>query len=105
MFRTATVFYEAATIVLSADLPADASFTQYSQADSSGIIATVAVPVSQDGPGRADDLEKEMQKYGIHGLIRLVVLNQEQYDAATAESVQTIIGKDSYVRYQVISID
>ena len=95
VFGTATVFYEAATIVLSADLPADASFTQYSQ----------AVPVSQDGPGRADDLEKELQKSGIHGLIRLVVLDQEQYDVATAESVRTIIGKDSYARYQVISIN
>lgn len=105
VFGTATVFYEAATIVLSADLPADVSFAQYSQAEGSGIIATVAVPAGQDGPGRAEDLEKKLQKSGIHGLIRLVVLNQEQYDAATAESVRTIIGKDSYVRYQVISTD
>lgn len=103
VFGTATVFYEAATVALSADLPADVSFAQYSQAEGSGIIATVAVPAGQDGPGRAEDLEKKLQKSGIHGLIRLVVLNQEQYDAATAESVRTIIGKDSYVRYQVMN--
>ena len=104
-FETACVFYEAATIALSSELPADATFAQYSQDDSSSIIATVAVPECQDGQGRTETLEEALKKAGIHGLIRLVVLSQEQFDSATAESVRATIGKETYVRYAVLTID
>lgn len=104
VFGTTTVYYTAATAVLSRQLPANATFEQYLSATGSDIIATIVVPESQYRQELLDLLEDALSSAGFQGLFRLAVLSQTQYDSSTEESVRTIVGTETYSHYTVLSV-
>lgn len=104
-FSQAKAFYTVSYVTLSPDLPADASFEEYSRDESAGILGTVAVSQTAFSADQVRLFGETVQQAGIRASLRVVVLNQQETESLELTQVNDAISAGEYAYFALVTID
>ena len=103
-FGESKVFYTVMKQALSPDLPANATFDEYSTDPGSGIVVYVAVPRRAFSGDQVQAFAEMFRKTGMTASVQLLVTDDDTYSGLDMEKFNTCITKSKYDYCAIIHI-